>query len=95
LADYRSKTRNWINPLLGEHRLDRLTPEHLDMAYAVMLRRGLSPSTVLKVHRILSRAFVTACLHARDCPGEPVSQRQLSATFGVPRPKVAELTAVD
>jgi len=33
LADYRSKTRNWINPLLGKHRLDRLTPEHLDTAY--------------------------------------------------------------
>jgi hypothetical protein len=52
--DYRSKTRNWIIPLLGKHRLDRLTPEHLDAAYTLMLRRGLSPSTVLKVHRILS-----------------------------------------
>jgi hypothetical protein len=38
LSDYRSKTRNWISPLLGKHRLDRLTPEHLDAAYAVMLR---------------------------------------------------------
>jgi hypothetical protein len=57
LADYRSKTRNWTTPLLGKHRLDRLTPEHLDGAYAVMLRHGLSPSTVLKVHRILSRAL--------------------------------------
>jgi hypothetical protein len=36
-------------------------------------------------------AVVTAYLHARDCLGEPVSQRQLSATFGVPRPKVATL----
>jgi len=36
-------------------------------------------------------AVVTAYLHARDCLGEPVSQRQLSATFGVPRPKVAML----
>ena len=36
-------------------------------------------------------AIVTAYLHARDCLGEPVSQRQLSATFGVPRPKVAIL----
>ena len=48
LADYGSKTRNWINPLLGKHRLDRLTPEHPDTAYATMFRRGLSPSTVLK-----------------------------------------------
>jgi integrase len=65
LSDYRSKTRNWINPLLGKHRLDRLTPEHLDAAYAVMLRRGLSPSTVLKVHRILSRALRTAMRRGR------------------------------
>ena len=36
-------------------------------------------------------AVVTAYLHARDCLGEPVSQRHLSATFGVPRPKVATL----
>jgi hypothetical protein len=36
-------------------------------------------------------AIVAAYLHARDCLGEPVSQRQLSATFGVPRPKVATL----
>jgi Protein of unknown function (DUF2637) len=36
-------------------------------------------------------AVITAYLHARDCLGEPVSQRHLSATFGVPRPKVATL----
>src|SRR5579875_590339 len=55
LADYRSKTRNWIVPLLGKHRLNRLTPEHLDTAYMTMLQEGLSPSTVLKIHRIRSR----------------------------------------
>jgi integrase len=65
LADYRSKTRNWIIPLLGKHRLDRLTPEHLDTAYAEMLRRDLSPSTVLKVHRILSRALRIAVRRGR------------------------------
>lgn len=65
LADYRSKTRNWILPLLGKHRLDRLTPEHLDTAYAAMLRHGLSPSTVLKVHRILSRALRIAVRRGR------------------------------
>lgn len=65
LADYRSKTRNWIIPLLGKHRLDRLTPEHLDAAYAAMLRQGRSPSTVLKVHRILSRALTIAVRRGR------------------------------
>ncbi|WP_433351617.1 tyrosine-type recombinase/integrase [Microtetraspora malaysiensis] len=60
LEDYRSKTRHWIIPLLGRHRLDRLAPEHLDKAYATMLEQDLSSSTVLKVHRILSRALKIA-----------------------------------
>ena len=60
LDDYRSKTRVWIIPLLGQHRLDRMLPEHLDRAYAAMLKEGLSPSTVLKIHRILSRALKVA-----------------------------------
>ena len=42
LTDYRSKSRNWIVPLLGKHRLDRLAPEHLDTAYTRMLEAGLS-----------------------------------------------------
>jgi len=65
LADYRSKSRNWIDLLLGKHRLDRLAPEHLDAAYTLMLRRGLSSSTVLKIHRILSRALRIAVRRGR------------------------------
>ncbi|MDS1271772.1 site-specific integrase [Lipingzhangella sp. LS1_29] len=57
LDDYWSKTRNWIVPRLGKHRLDRLTPEHLERMYAVMFEVGKAPSHVLKVHRILSRAL--------------------------------------
>jgi hypothetical protein len=38
-------------------------------------------------------AIVAAYLHACDCLGEPVSQRQLSATFGMPRPRVATLVS--
>jgi integrase len=60
LEDYRSKARVWIMPLLGRHRLDRLLPEHLDTAYRAMYDAGLSSSTVLKVHRILSRALTVA-----------------------------------
>lgn len=60
LDDYRGKTRLWIVPLLGRHRLDRLLPEHLEAAYQAMYAAGLSPSTVLKIHRILSRALTIA-----------------------------------
>lgn len=36
-------------------------------------------------------ALVFAFLHARDCTGEEISQRELARTFGRGRPKVAEL----
>jgi integrase len=65
LDDYRSKTRLWIVPLLGQHRLDRLLPEHLDRAYSEMFDQGLSSSTVLKVHRILSRALRVAMMREK------------------------------
>ncbi|WP_443048245.1 tyrosine-type recombinase/integrase [Streptomyces sp. H39-C1] len=60
LDDYWSKTRNDIVPGIGQHRLDRLRPEHLDKMYADMLNDGHAPSHVLKVHRILSRALKIA-----------------------------------
>ncbi|MGS2644209.1 tyrosine-type recombinase/integrase [Streptosporangium sp. G12] len=56
LTDYRSKTRHWIIPLLGRHRLNRLAPEHLDTAYTTMLEKNLSTSTVLKAHRKIQAA---------------------------------------
>ncbi|MFE6001466.1 tyrosine-type recombinase/integrase [Streptomyces sp. NPDC056454] len=60
LDDYWSKTRNDIVPGLGQHRIDKLQPEHLERCYAEMLRAGHAPSHVLKVHRILSRALKIA-----------------------------------
>ncbi len=43
------------------------------------------------VARTADEAIVNAWLHARDCLGEPLSQRQHAATWGVPRTKVAAL----
>ncbi|MFI9203920.1 tyrosine-type recombinase/integrase [Streptomyces sp. NPDC053048] len=60
LDDYWSKTRNDIIPGVGQHRLDKLAPEHLETMYAAMLAEGHAPSHVLKVHRILSRALKIA-----------------------------------
>ncbi|MER7954737.1 tyrosine-type recombinase/integrase [Streptomyces sp. NPDC096030] len=58
--DYWSKTRNDIIPGIGQHRLNKLEPEHLETMYAAMLAEGHAPSHVLKVHRILSRALKIA-----------------------------------
>lgn len=39
------------------HRLDRPQPEHLDRSYTDLLDKGLSPTTVLRAHRMLSRSL--------------------------------------
>lgn len=58
--DYVSKDRNHITPLLGAHRGDRLLSEHIEAWHNTLFAKGLSSSTVLKVHRILSRALTLA-----------------------------------
>lgn len=52
--------RNQLAPELGHHRLDRLQPEHIERAYADLLASGLSASSVLQAHRVLSRALKVA-----------------------------------
>jgi integrase len=59
-STYAPKVRNRIIPGLGRHRLDRLTPEHLERFYTKLEADGLAPATVLQVHRILSRALKVA-----------------------------------
>ncbi|MDT0380287.1 tyrosine-type recombinase/integrase [Streptomyces sp. DSM 42041] len=71
LDDYWSKTRNDIIPGVGQHRLDKLAPEHLQRMYRKMLDAGRAPSHVLKVHRILSRALKIA--HRRRMISENVA----------------------
>lgn len=62
---YESKIRAYLVPQLGHHRLDRLEPEHLEQAYARLIASGLSPSTVLVCHRIISRALKVALQRKR------------------------------
>lgn len=57
---YAPKVRNRIIPGLGRHRLDRLTPEHIERFYMRLDADGLAPATVLQIHRILSRALKVA-----------------------------------
>lgn len=57
---YWSLARIWIIPGLGKHRLDRLLPEHLAKFYIKMLDAGKAQSSVLKVHRVISRSLEVA-----------------------------------
>ncbi|MBR7836978.1 site-specific integrase [Actinospica durhamensis] len=57
---YRPKVERWIIPRLGQHKLDRLLPEHVDDFYTWLPQQGLSSKSVLLIHQILSRALKMA-----------------------------------
>lgn len=80
LESYESAVRKHLVLSLGRHRLDRLRPEHLDQLYIALLDAGYSPATVLRHHRILSRALTVAMQRghvARNVAGlvDPPAQR--------------------
>jgi len=54
---YQEKVRNHLMPHLGAIPLAKLTPQHIQSRYSEMLDNGLSPRTVLHVHRILREAL--------------------------------------
>jgi integrase len=60
LESYRSTVRLHLRPGVGHHRLDRLQPEHLELLYAALADKGLSPASILRAHRVLSRALRVA-----------------------------------
>lgn len=69
LAGYNAKVNHYIIPLLGHHRLDRLTPEHIEAAWDVLFEVGnptlddpepLAQNTIHQTHRILARALRVA-----------------------------------
>ena len=63
---YRGNLDRYILPRIGHVPLDKLTPRHVQEMESELLRnggtqgRGLSPTTVLQVHRILSNALGSA-----------------------------------
>jgi integrase len=71
LKVYRTNVEQYIVPLLGSHKLDRLSPEHIDEAWDVLLTEGgkkgvpLSPNSVHLAHTILSRALKVAVQRRR------------------------------
>jgi integrase len=65
LESYRSTVRLHLRPGIGHHRLDRLRPEHLERLYAALADKGLSPASILRAHRVLSRALRVASQRGR------------------------------
>lgn len=74
LAGYNAKVRQYIIPLLGHHRLDKLTPEHIEDAWDTLRDHGnptkadpkpLSANTIHQTHRILAHALRVAMQRKR------------------------------
>jgi hypothetical protein len=65
LQGYRGMVNYRIAPALGHHRLDRLQPEHVEAFHGSLRAEGLSSSTALQCHRILSRALKVATQRGR------------------------------
>lgn len=60
IGDYRSLCEHWVRPIIGGKSLARVRTDNLEEIYLRMRRAGRADSTVLKVHRILSRCFEVA-----------------------------------
>src|SRR4051812_1804956 len=65
LAGYRTAVNRHLIPRIGRHRLDRLTPEHIEAMYAALLADGLAPATVHQAHRTLRTALGEAFARGR------------------------------
>lgn len=81
---YRPKVERWIVPGIGKHRIDRLSPEHLDRFYIRLADEGLSTKSVLMIHQITSRALKMALRRG-------VVGRNVATLVDAPRHRNAEI----
>ncbi|MFG2234939.1 tyrosine-type recombinase/integrase [Streptomyces sp. NPDC048723] len=57
MVGYGVAVRRHLIPGLGAHRLDRLTPEHIEIFYTKMQANGSKPATAHQVHRTFRTAL--------------------------------------
>ncbi|GAA2665256.1 MULTISPECIES: tyrosine-type recombinase/integrase [Actinosynnema] len=57
LEGYRTAVYKHLIPGIGRHRLNRLTPEHLESLYARLKAQGHAPGNVHQIHRTLKTAL--------------------------------------
>ena len=65
LETYRGYVARYIVPSIGKVRLDKLTAGHVAKMHAAMTEQGLSSTTVLQAHRILTKCLVDAAREGR------------------------------
>lgn len=102
LAGYNAKVNQYIIPLLGHHRLDRLTPEHIEDAWDVLRAEGnptrpepepLSANTIHQTHRILARALKVA-VQRKKARHNPAGASMMDAPPRVDQP-IKPMTKVE
>ncbi|MCW2758707.1 MAG: site-specific integrase [Nocardioidaceae bacterium] len=94
IASYHAKVEQYIIPLLGRHRLDKLTPEHIEDAWDRLREEGnptladptpLSANTIHQTHRILSRALKVA-VQRKKMKRNPAAAESMDAPKRVEQP---------
>lgn len=65
MRSYREKSRNYIEPHLGRHKLTALRAGHIEAMYDRMRDDGRAEATARQVHAILRRALKDAVRHDR------------------------------
>jgi len=69
-AGYRVDVEQHLIPGIGAHRLEKLTPEHVERLYAKLQRSGMSAGTAHHVHRTL-RAALNEAVKRGHLPRNP------------------------
>lgn len=86
---YRSRIRNYIRPAIGHIRLDRLGPAHVARLRDYITQdKGLSSSTALGAHRVLSVIL-------RDAHRERLISENPCALIDAPKKRVRKITYLD
>ena len=62
---YRSYVEQWLIPMMGTVRLDRLGPEHVRGLHKAMRDAGKSPTTIRNAHATLRKALAVALAERR------------------------------
>lgn len=67
---YRTAVHQHLIPGLGQHRIDRVQPEHFERLYARIIESGRKPATAHQIHRTARTAFGEAMRrgHIRQNP---------------------------
>lgn len=91
-AGYQEKIDRYLPAWLGDVTLAKLTPEHLEEAYAALSKRGIGPSTVYQLHSIIRASLTLAA--KRGHVGTNVA-KLVVATPTPSRQKVVPFSAAD